>query len=822
MGAKHFILRPGQSASATITCLDLPQASNVDSPEWMRKLLSVSFDSLCDWHILLHHDRLDILNNRVAAHPYVQRGWKHDDLPVGSLDDMLGVHQNLRVPVDYRDVTDRVLFKIDWLKRVLVGDPSNFRSSNAKYLDDVLNAAILMRFLEDIEGARGRIVPGSWKDAIAGSATPFHSALKHVFSTLHVTPPASVFDQSALKSLERHRSQSVISWLKGMYQDDQQGRYEYDFSLIAEHAIGQIYEKYISLVAYYTHNGEPSLFPEYDTELLWQKGTGSIYTPEFLARFLVNQVLQNFDQREWASLRAGDLACGSAVFLRNYLLKLQEDSEITGGITDRIFRQLVAIDRNPSAIAAMRLNLGMTAYKYMGKFPPIQRTRVCDTLVSAARPPRANSRLHLVLMNPPFKGYDRQSPSERRAVSSVLGDLAVGKSDYSLAFVRVAFDWLADGGAMGVVLPGSFVDSKSASKVRKLLANSGDIEFVSKFEQYDIFKRGETQIAVMVYRKGKRAHYRGTTKVLYCKGSADTALRAIETNRQSSGSQWEYFETDSRSWSEDWNLLPQQVQSTFNQLSSSHPVLSELFDIRQGIRIGLKAAFILGNYQHIPQKERPLLKPVADNDNVYGWRIHEDGRRIIYAYDIKSRNELTNSEMSDNYPTIFRHLQGFQKQLKSRSRAQGKPISSLMWPRDSRLMFAPKIAAVNFGIPGCYALDLTGRYAVTNGSFLVPRVPIIEQDEWYFYLAILNSEVFFRLLARRSRRLKGGQLDLDARWTKSIPVPRYSLAKPDLRDSLVQFARRMEMGTLRGLQSSEFETNVAQVFGLSPVDITVL
>jgi len=293
----HLLIRLGQRSSVVVTC---PYNYNETSPrnsDKIRQILSISYDTLCDWHIILGPKYLDLYNNRISSNSKFGSNIKHEDLLPRELGQYLGVTEEYTVAPDYDDVTDRMVERIDFLKRMLIGDPDNPRLSNTDLIDDVLNAVIFLRFLEDYEMAIGRNRIDLIKIINDNPTYTLGKLIDIVFNKLGLSTKTNLFRLSELSKLGGDINKLIINWIPTFYRDDKQGRYEYDFGLIAAHSIGQIYDKYISLVSYHTQNGRLSLFPEYETELRWQRGTGSSYTPEYIARFMVGQVLQNFKKK---------------------------------------------------------------------------------------------------------------------------------------------------------------------------------------------------------------------------------------------------------------------------------------------------------------------------------------------------------------------------------------------------------------------------------------------------------------------------------------------------------------------------------------------
>lgn len=277
---------------------------------------------------------------------------------------------------------------------------------------------------------------------------------------------------------------------------------------------------------------------------------------------------------------------------------------------------------------------------------------------------------------------------------------------------------------------------------------------------------------------------------------------------------------DSRQWSSYWPLVPEEISNILDKLHSIHPRLSDIFDIRQGIRMGRKSVFIIEDYQLMPEKERRILKPVADDENLYDGRIHKDNRRLLYAYE--GGKFLATTQMRSSYPKVLEYLTRFKTSLTTRARMMSKPIWALAEPRDHNLMFAPKIVSTHFGLTGSYAFDEKGEYAVTNGNLLIPKAGFSDRNAWYYYLAILNSHLFLRLVARKSMKLRGGQYDLDERFIKNTPVPGYDTTPRSVQVNLVEMGRKMHREGLISLDDMAYQEAVLAAYRLDKTEASII
>lgn len=815
----HFLVRQGYKSAAVISAFQQNEQFKIQDIDFRRLLLSISFNTLSDWHILVQPTQLQIFFNRRTEETLIKADIQHSELQPNLLWKVLGIERDYIIHPDLDDITDSILRKIEFLKKQILGYPHD-PNIDPHVIDHLLNAMIFLRFIEDYKKAEAGTTLNLSSRMESMLSFDFDRIITDILAEIGIAGYEKFLDIEQLAKIPPRFNRAILTWFKSFYRDNSQAQYEYDFSLIAEHALGQIYDKYVSLVTEPKHNGTLSFYPELDTSLSWQRGTGTLYTPEYIAQFMVKTILRLFPQDQRTTLCFADLACGSGIFIRNFLIELVKTQEGPHVITEDTLGNIIAADINKSAICAAKLTIALTIYKYAGRliegFTPENEDSLSETYAQKYRP---NS-IDLIVMNPPFIGWDLQNDNQRRIVREVLGVYLRKKPDYSLAFLKKALDLLRDGGCLAIILPASFLDSDSATKMRNLLVDSGEIWMILKFEDYTIFERGEAQIAILIYQKRQEKRPLISTRVLYCRNTPDLAIRALETESLESRPEWEYFIVDSSKWGESWPLLPLEVGNVMDRLRSEHPKLDDIFEIRQGIRIGHKKIFIIRDYHEVPKQERRILQPLADNDNIYWWRIQKDNRRLIFPY--RAGKIIPESEMNSAFPSILARLSKHKSMLLSRARMSEKPYWSLMWPRDPEAMFGAKIVSTSFGLPGSYAYDAKGNFVVTNGNMLIPKRPFPDKDSWYFYLAILNSDLFFRFVARMSRKLKGGQYDLSNRYIKRIPIPRYETVDSSARAILIQAAKDATDGKVIPFGNELFQSALYRTYDLGKDEINIL
>ena len=225
---------------------------------------------------------------------------------------------------------------------------------------------------------------------------------------------------------------------------------------------------------------------------------GVFYTPEPLARFLVEQAFDRLGDLPPATIL--DPSCGSGRFL---LVAFRVLRDRLGLHRDDILPRLHGIERDPFAAALARSALLAEA--------GLPLDRVCDVAVTTGdalvlQEPTARLPLlgfdaagpDLILGNPPYGA--RLTAAEIKRCKQAY-ELAQGKFDIVSLFVELAGEALAPGGVLAYVLPHAFTRSGGYEATREWLLANGSISALVNTGRG--FPGIELNTCALVWRKGE-------------------------------------------------------------------------------------------------------------------------------------------------------------------------------------------------------------------------------------------------------------------------------------------------------------------------------
>ena len=224
-----------------------------------------------------------------------------------------------------------------------------------------------------------------------------------------------------------------------------------------------------------------------------QGPTGAVFTPPMLASFLASEVVR--PQTEWSELREQqviDPACGSGSLLLATLsesrkcLRATALSDKRGRLSDWAMTHLKGVDRDQDTATTAACLLGLAIGAETEDVLDSGMIRVTDSLLDPGGLFEVNS-YDKVIMNPPWvktKDLVAEDYSARlRADSRYPLTTQDGRGDLDLYqfFLERAFSLAAARGRIGFIVPGSFLRSARASRLRHLYLTAGHLVRLDEF-----------------------------------------------------------------------------------------------------------------------------------------------------------------------------------------------------------------------------------------------------------------------------------------------------------------------------------------------------
>ncbi|GHT03042.1 hypothetical protein FACS189440_04220 [Bacteroidia bacterium] len=566
--------------------------------------------------------------------------------------------------------------------------------------------------------------------------------------------------------------------------------------LILRHISGALFQEAHKEVIYF--NSQLELFGGASNKLITKDNSYSSvhYTPQYLARSIVENSLKQIDLTSKTALKIFDPACGSSEFLIETLKQLKNLA--FGGKV-----QVIGWDSSESAVSTSKFLLQYEKRTQWdnGKLD-FDVKWVKDSLTE-----QWDNDYDLIVMNPPFVSWELlKNKDNRDAILDALGSSSERKRpNLAVAFFYKSAKSLNKNGVIGCVLPSTILTSDSYSTIRNQIKGEISLNLIAKLGNY-VFEDALTDVCFLV---GTKTGLVTLPKLIWNKNEKGIAqdvlrdLRKMESNRQQTVDEKNYsIYTPSifPNNSDDWKVISLK-ESQFKRsldifrMEGKLSPISDIFQINQGALLGVKNVFKITNdkYTTLSKNEQKFFRPVVVNNSIkcgelktseYVWfPYNKDGIIIKNEGDLKVIPFATNV-LIPNKDILNKRL-GISEWW------------GLTRPRNWQFEKGMRLYSNRFGNSNSFAIDVSGNCVIEEGNAFIPKKKF-DLDDYYFYLACFSSDLFDKLLSIYSKQLAGGNwYDLGAKYTKNIPIPNVHLSA--VRESsaysrLVELGKELEKG----------------------------
>lgn len=567
-----------------------------------------------------------------------------------------------------------------------------------------------------------------------------------------------------------------------------------EIDLILRHTAGKLFEE-ANYIAYLPP--QLNLFP--DEKIKYSYDTthdGAYFTPAYLARSIVEEVLRNVDLKNKNKLTIFDPACGASGFLVETLRQLKKK-----GFDKPI--KVIGWDKAETAVLMSRFVLYFEKQEW-GDLLTIE-VKQCDSLAEENVWPQD---VDILLMNPPFLSWDKmkETPEIRDQVLRILP--GIGRANLSAAFLTKAVETLNQAGVLGTVVPTRLLNDQRYNPLREIIRDNVSIRMIGGLGSF-VFDPVLTYASMIVATKDM--HDLTKTTVLWTNnviGATESGLKALRKYRytnivtaEENFSVYEtQFDTKQKSWKTD-NYQNLELKSRIDLAVRDGRLkrVGELFKVHLGARTGNNKVFIVTEdyIMSLPENEKAFFRPSVDNlaiDNGHLYRMNY----IFYPYSKDVERIESEDRLRELLPETYRQkLLPAKEQLIERSSLKGNPrwwelSEHCAWQEVKELKFVSS----EFGHAGSFAIDYEGEHVVERGTMWefrkrgwTPKVKYLEA-----YLAILNSPYINIVLGIYGEQLAGGNVyKLGKSYIGNLPLPDLSQSQyeryiPELR----RFAQLMK------------------------------
>jgi predicted RNA methylase len=576
-------------------------------------------------------------------------------------------------------------------------------------------------------------------------------------------------------------------------------------SLVLRHVAGRLFQEAHAII-------ETTQFGLFDNSSIvtipTYSPTGAYFTPVPIARLLADWALPHAAFPN--ELTIADYACGSAVFLTEALRTLER----------RGFRGTVRLIGRDKSVQAIRM--AKVAVRTVQR--DLRTMQVLPDILQADAFDAAWPKADIVLMNPPFRSWERMSELERAWVQEVTDGNGRGRPDLSVGFIERAIRALHPSGVLATLVPAGVLASDSLSKWRDSLIQRGTPTLVAVLGEHGLFEHALVNVGVIALQNSAGADATPLKTPLYVAWSsaeAGAASRVIRGIRRSisepndsklSPKGWSVTVTSLDAWKRRPSWLPGAgaLGALLETIQTNTTTkVADLFDVLQGIRTGANPLFVQPAkvVESLPKREQRYFRKAVDAASFVDGEIAPQK----YLFFVPNNAWKTEKEMSDAIPEFFNSYIRTNKDL-LRKRRSLRVGDDRYWEltRARGWMFKgpPRLLSKRFGLYPAFARDFDVSFAVVQANAWRPTDKLTSRHETdeicevlTAYWWLLNSRVAVALFREYCPNVAGGQLDLEHKYVKHVPLP----------DLLRQFQENPALQGMANSIRSRFQTRLPTI-----------
>lgn len=478
------------------------------------------------------------------------------------------------------------------------------------------------------------------------------------------------------------------------------------------------------------------------------KSRGAIYTPEHIARRLIEQAgLLSPDAL--ANAVICEPAAGDGAILRPLVETVLDTLPKHQAIP--VLSRMVAFDTDLDALNQCAASLDHLLYQ---RHPD---ARVDWQLVNIDATAPATTRPYLrrfthVIGNPPYVRV--QNLGDRRSAISKRWMTASGSTDLYIVFFEIGLSLLQSGGTLVYITPNGWLTNQAGRDLRHLLTRRHRVSSIIDHRHHQAFPEAASYTAITTIVRDQKPdlipvfHHDGSTQ-------------PVEGNPHG------FIKPDAHQPNRPWMAPSPQQSLRLQEMTSRGIPLHRVADIIVGIQTMADDVFITSDPTRIAQLEDHALRPIVKASQMQHG-IDAEERRIIFPYTTDGRL-IPEDDFAGSAPLAYNHLLERKNRLTARDRGDGPAERWYAFGRNVSITagFADKIITPSLSDMPNFQRHNRPDATFYSGYAVKPRAGL-DPD---LLAQALNSPEMELHIDLISRPYSSGWMSYAKSYIKDFPVP---------------------------------------------------
>lgn len=494
---------------------------------------------------------------------------------------------------------------------------------------------------------------------------------------------------------------------------------------------------------------------------------GIVFTPQYIADYISAGVIPAALPPE-AQPRVIDPGCGCGIFLVSAAECLHR--ALQRDYVELFNNCIYGIDLDPRNVRRCRIVLHLFVLMKNGDCTRLSPNLLCaDSLKLRWDEAFRVDAFDFIIGNPPYVNTHDMTGETAAFLKQTFQTTRHGVYNIFYAFIEHALGFLCPTGRLSYIVPNNFLTIKSATDLRRLLAEHRHLERIVDFAGNMVFRPVRTYSCILTLSKQPRNGF--SYAVLDQAGDIQGALARAVFSR---------MDTDKLSV-HGWKLADSRTLANLRRIEGQPHSIRDL--IRTGIatlcdevytveRDGADYYKTVGGtrYSVEPALVKRLYK-IPDLKNASN--IQDRCRYIIFPYRSgKNGFEIIDEPvLRETAPLTYRYLSARRADLDRRDKGKKNPVAWYAYGRTQglnkygrKLLFPTFASAPRFTlVEDVYALFCNG-YAVFEGDFL--PLPLLAR--------VLNSQLMHYYVSNTSYTIEGGYFCYQKKFIERFSIPAFT------------------------------------------------
>lgn len=522
-----------------------------------------------------------------------------------------------------------------------------------------------------------------------------------------------------------------------------------------------------------------------------KKRTGATFTPDFLAEFLSERILQHYHISD-PSICVLDPACGDGILLSSIYKKSGE-----------ILTNIIGYDTNEEYLSEAYSLINNR--KGIGKFYNEDFLTVCPNTTDLFSDNIRKNFADIIIANPPYVRTQILGVEKAKQLANDFG--LRGRIDLYYPFFMAMTNALKIGGILGVITSNRYICTKSGSDIRKYLFDNYEIVELIDLGDTKLFNAAVLPAIFIGIKKKPSAFQSNPAKyfsIYECHDSNDfmykvsSIFEILHSDQPGiynvNGTSYEYKIGRLKSAhdkSSIWQLESANDCEWINIIESNSSFkIKDLFKVRVGIKSCADNVFITQMWNQLGiEIEKDLLRPMLSQENMDTWRINRDSIvEVLYPhYSVNGKKMVYDIS---NYPNAERYLEQYREQLENRTYLiKAKRNWYEYWvPQNPCYWSLPKIVFPDISVKPRFCFDNTG--SLVNGNCYWICAQTNEEEELLYLIeGICNSTLMTKYHdVKFSNKLYSGRRRYLSQYIEEYPIPN---PKSDVSKQIISLVKKI-------------------------------